>query len=160
MKRTSGRANPLARTDGLIVKELVDEVLVYDREDDRAHCLNETAAFVWRRCDGRTTPRAIADLLGKEKNVKPDERIVWLALDQLQDRNLLARPVVPPPTLAGMNRRQMVRAMGIAAIVAVPVVTSIVAPTPAQAATCLASGSACTSSAQCCSGLCNANTCA
>jgi len=159
MKKITGRAYPLARTEGLIVKEVADEVLVYDCVDDRAHCLNETAALVWQRCDGRTTPRAIAYLLAREKNVQADERIVWLALEQLQDRNLLSRPVVPPPALAGMNRRQMVRALGIAAVVTVPVVTSIVAPTPTQAATCLAAGSACTSSSQCCSGLCNSGTC-
>ena len=38
MKKTTGRALPLARKEGLIIKELADEVLVYDRNIDRAHC--------------------------------------------------------------------------------------------------------------------------
>jgi len=154
MKNLKRQAIPLARKEGLIIKEMPDELLVYDVEDDRAHCLNQTAAFVWQRCNGRTSPREIARLLGQDVNAKIDERIVWLALDQLADNNLLARQATPPASFSGLNRRQMVRALGLAAVVAVPVVTSIVAPTAAQAATCLASGSPCTSSAQCCSGLC------
>ena len=50
-------------------------------------------------------------------------------------------------------------ALGLGAIVAVPLVTSIVAPTAAQAATCFPSGHACASGPQCCSNLCNANVC-
>ena len=157
MKNLKRQAIPLARKEGLIIKEMPDELLVYDLEDDRAHCLNQTAAFVWQRCDGRTPPREIARLLGRDVNAKIDERIVWLALDQLADNNLLARQATPPASFSGLNRRQMVRAMGLAAVVAVPVVTSIVAPRAAQAATCLSSGAACTASAQCCSGTCQAN---
>ena len=155
MKRTTGGAHPLARTEELIIKELPDEVLVYDQEADRAHCLNETAAFVWRRCDGQTTPREIAGMLETEKRIKVDERVVWLALDQLAEKRLVVKPIAPPPSFAGLNRRQMVRALGIAAVVAVPVVTSIVAPTAAQAASCISTGQPCASSGQCCSGVCN-----
>jgi len=161
MKTTKGSTNPLARKEDLIVKEMVDEVLVYDLKGDRAHCLNQTAAFVWQRCDGRTSPREIARRLGRDVNAKIDERIVWLALDQLAEKGLLAHHATPPASFSGLNRRQMVRALGLAAVVAVPVVTSIVAPRAAQAATCLAAGAACTSSAQCCSGLCQVGgTCA
>jgi len=39
---------PLARKDQLIVKEVDDEVLVYDLKTDQAHCLNKTAALVWK----------------------------------------------------------------------------------------------------------------
>jgi hypothetical protein len=154
MKETTSQMKPIARKEGLIIEELPDEVLVYDLDQDRAHCLNQTAAFVWKNCDGLATTQQIADLLGEKLNTSVDENVVWLALDQLDRNNLLtSRPVAPPPP-SGMNRRQMVRALGLAAIVAVPVVTSIVAPTPSQAATCLATGSVCTAPAQCCSGLC------
>ena len=34
---------PMRRTEGLVVKELEDEVLVYDLERHRAHCLNAPA---------------------------------------------------------------------------------------------------------------------
>jgi hypothetical protein len=149
-------AKPVARKRGLVIQELPDEVLVYDLDRDRAHCLNPTAAFVWQRCNGKNTTAQIARTLGQQFDCAVDEKIVWLALDQLGKNHLLDRQPAPPPSLMGMNRRAMVRALGIAAIVAIPVVTSIVAPTPAQAATCSAAGAACTISAECCSGICNA----
>ena len=81
-------------------------------------------------------------------------------LDQLGRNHLLARQPVPPPALMGMNRRAMIRSLGIAAAFAVPVVTSIVAPTPVQAATCTPQGGACVDSSTCCAGLtCQTNTC-
>jgi Coenzyme PQQ synthesis protein D (PqqD) len=161
MKEKARNAKPIARKEGLVIQELPDEVLVYDLDRDRAHCLNTTAAFVWQRCDGKKTTAQIARTLGQQFDCKVDEKLVWLALDQLGRNHLLDRQPAPPPALMGMNRRTMVRALGLAAIVAIPVVTSIVAPTPAQAGTCVGLGGACTVPAQCCAGLtnCTANTC-
>lgn len=148
-------ANPIARKQGLVIQELPDEVLVYDRDRDRAHCLNQTAAFVWQRCNGRNTAAQIARTLGQKFDCTVDEKVVWLALDQLGRNHLLTNQPAPPPALMGMNRRAMVRALGLAAVVAVPLVTSIVAPTPAQAATCGATGTPCSTGPQCCSTVCN-----
>ncbi len=154
MNHRAKNVKPLARKEGLVVQELPDEVLVYDLDRDKAHCLNETAAMVWRKCDGSATTTAITKALENELHKPVDEKLVWLALDQLGRNNLLKHMPAPPPVLSGLNRREMVRALGIAAAVAIPVVTSIVAPTPAQAATCLPSGAACTADALCCSGSC------
>ncbi|PYS79821.1 MAG: hypothetical protein DMF70_12375, partial [Acidobacteria bacterium] len=66
MKQASNQTKPLARKEGLVIQELPDEVLVYDLDRDRAHCLNETAAFVWQRCDGRTSTVEIARSLGQK----------------------------------------------------------------------------------------------
>jgi hypothetical protein len=143
-------ARPIARKQGLVTQELPDEVLVYDLDRDRAHCLNTTAAFVWQRCNGRNTTAQIAQTLGRHFDCAVDEKIVWLALEQLGRNHLLERQPAPPPALTGMDRRAMVRALGLAAVVAIPVVKSIVAPTPAQAATCTPKGGACSVSPQCC----------
>lgn len=159
MKESARTAKPIARKQGLVIQELPDEVLVYDLDRDRAHCLNTTAAFVWQRCDGKNTTAQIARTLGRQFDCAVDEKIVWLALDQLGRNHLLDSQPVPPPALMGMNRRAMVRALGLAAIVAVPVVTSIVAPTPTQASTCKATGVACSTGAECCSGTCIASAC-
>lgn len=160
MNRKSQKTKPLARSEKLLVRELPDEVLVYDQANDRAHCLNETAAFVWKKCNGRNTIRDIALSLGKRVNATVDEDFVWLALDRLAENNLLKRHPAQSQAVGGMNRRHMMRALGLTAVVALPLVTSIVAPTAAEAATCLPSGAGCGSSPQCCSGLCNAGTCA
>jgi hypothetical protein len=158
MKEFRNHNKPVARKEGLVIERLAEEVLVYDTDRDRAHCLNETAAFVWQRCDGRNTTTEIARLLGKEINAHVDEKLVWLALDQLGRNHLLQNRPAAPASFAGLNRREMVRALGLAAAVAVPVVTSIIAPTPVQAVTCVPSGGVCTSSPQCCppgTGVCD-----
>jgi hypothetical protein len=154
---------PKARKDNVIARELGDEVLIYDRSCDKALCLNQTAALVWKQCDGRTSIAQIADRLGREMSsdfeTPIDDRLVWYAISQLRREHLLEdRVEIPRRVLASVNghldRRQVMRALGLAAIVALPLVTSIIAPTAAEAATCLGSGVACTSAAQCCSKLC------
>ena len=147
--------NPRARKDGLIVQNLPDETLVYDLERDRAHCLNQTAAFVWRHCDGRANAKEIARALNHQTKQPVDEKLVWLAIDQLGRNHLLTETPALPPHVAGLNRREVMRALGLTAAVAIPVVASIVAPMPVQAATCLGAGVGCTSPAQCCSGICD-----
>jgi len=141
MKRTTGAHLPKMRKQNLIVDELPDEVLVYDLDRHKAHCLNHSAAMVWRQCDGKTAPREIARRLQLELDKPFNEDLVWLALRQLNKINLLEQKVSLPPQIAGISRREMVRALGIAATV--PLVISIVAPTAEAAATCGASGAPC-----------------
>ncbi|MDX6611706.1 MAG: hypothetical protein QOD75_892 [Blastocatellia bacterium] len=147
---------PKARRNKLVIQELSDEVLVYDQESDQAHCLNQTAALVWKQCDGQTDVATIAARLGDETQTKVDERLVWFALDQLGRDNLLDESLAAPAFMAGMTRRQMVRTMGLAAAIAVPVITSIVAPTTAHAVSCLANGQPCPGGpTTCCSNVCS-----
>jgi len=153
---------PIARRQGLVIQKLPGEVLVYDLQRDRAHCLNETAAFIWQRCDGRNSTAQIARSLGAQFNCEVDEKIVWLALDQLGRSHLLERQPAVPQAMKGMNRRAMVRALGLGAAVAIPLLTSIVAPTPAQAVSgCINSGDPCTAGGRACCGTlqCTNGTC-
>src|SRR5215831_1898831 len=149
------KTKPRARTDRLVVQTLPDETLVYDLETNAAHCLNRSAALVWDCCDGQTTTKQIARAVGLELAHAVDERFVWLALDQLERQTLLADVPDRPSTMSGINRRTALRALGLSAAVAVPVVASIIAPTPAQAATCLHGGASCTDPSQCCSNICD-----
>lgn len=146
---------PHARRSGLIVKEAEGEVLIYDLERNKAHCLNDTAAKVWQHCDGETAVAAVCSSLSRELNAPCDEKLVWYALDQFAKDNLLEENIEPPAFMSGgMNRRQMVRTLGLTAVIALPLVTTILAPTPAQAATQFPPGSPCTSPIQCTSGIC------
>lgn len=150
---------PKARKEKLIIKEVDNETLVYDLENDQAHCLNSTAARVWQLCDGQSSVTEIAQLLVERPETKADETIVWLALDQLHKFNLLEQAFTAPAYFAGMSRRQWVRNVGFAAI-ALPVIVSIAAPTAqAQGSTCVnpggrAPGVACGSPNQCCKNVC------
>jgi len=97
MKENAGGSIPRARRDGLVIQELPDEVLVYDRERDKAHCLNQTAALVWKYCDGKTTVPTMARWLERDLNADTvDEKIVWYALGQLSKDHLLEESVAPP----------------------------------------------------------------
>ena len=60
------KVSPVARTESLIVKEVDGETLVYDLTTDKAHCLNETAARVWKNCDGRKNVSEISEALSVE----------------------------------------------------------------------------------------------
>ena len=125
---------PRARRAKLVVRELADETLVYDVEGHRAHCLNRTAALVWELCDGEHTVSLMAERMGERLSAQVPEELVRLALGQLADRGLLA-PVDfgPEPGPALVSRRAMVRRLGLAAAVALPLVTSIISPTPVMA---------------------------
>ena len=49
--------------DGLEVEDAGDEVLIYLPGHDKTLYLNETAAIVWRLCDGARTGVEIVELL-------------------------------------------------------------------------------------------------
>jgi len=145
---------PRARKENLIVKEVDGEVLVYDLNNDKAHCLNQTAARIWQYCDGSRSVAEIAELMSTPGEMPVADPVVLLALDQLQKFELLERSVNSPPHLLGMSRRQMIRLVGTAAI-AVPVITTIVSPSSAHAQSLLAPGACCGSPGQCASNSCN-----
>lgn len=146
-------ARPRARAEGVVVRELTDEVLVYDLDTHRAVCLNSTAAEVWRLCDGRRTAADIRRSLENSSGGTVPEELVWLALEQLGRDDLLDARPARPAELAGLSRREMIRRVGLAAAVALPAVSSIVAPTPAEASSCLPADATCSTTSQCCSGL-------
>ncbi len=137
---------PTARRDGLLSRELQGEVVVYDLERHEAHCLNPAAAIVFRHSDGQTSVADIAGRLHTELELPPDERLVWLALERLDEAGLLERP--PDPT--GWSRRETVRRMVLGLSVLLPAVTSILVPTPAEAAVTCRAATSCTSAGPAC----------
>ncbi len=148
---------PLARKSELVTKEVAGELLIYDRTSDEAHCLNSTAALVWANCDGQTTIAELARLLEAELKTPVADEIVWLALTQLGKSSLLQEPWPRRSKMEQISRRALVKRLGIAAAVTVPLVTSIVAPTAAAAASCLTVSTPCTADSDCCSNNCADN---
>lgn len=118
---------PRARTD-LARSDVRDELVVYDFGRHQARCLNATAAAVFKRCDGTRTPEQIAGELGC------DEEVVWMALAQLDEGALLEVPAAR--RRVDLGRRALLKKMAVTAglSIALPTVWSIVAPTPAYAA--------------------------
>jgi hypothetical protein len=123
---------PIARKSGLVVQEVPDEVLVYDLESNKAHCLNTSAAIIWRSCDGKNSVSDIAKLVESQAGGKVTDDFVWLAIDQLSENNLLEQQV--EPSFEGQSRREVIKKIGLASMVAIPVIASLVAPQSALAA--------------------------
>ena len=146
---------PRAREEGLIIKYLPEEVLVYDLVSEKAHCLNPTAALVWKYCDGDKTVKQIKVAIEEESQTTVDERLVWLALQQLQAFDLIVGELQRPAILKDISRRELIRRIGVTAV-AIPVIISIVAPTAQAQASCSGAnrpdGCPCTSTSQCLSG--------
>jgi hypothetical protein len=143
-------ALPRRRTDNLVIRELDDETLVYDTESDEAHCLNQTAALVWKHCDGKTNAREAVQSLQSALGVPVGTDIVWLAVKQLERFHLVEGSQKSP----SVSRRALVLKYAPAAL-ALPVIMSITAPTPAQGASCATQGQPCgpPNNPPCCSGL-------
>jgi pyrroloquinoline quinone biosynthesis protein D len=59
------RGESFAQTTGFFIEEMDGEILLYKTGTHKVVYLNETAALVWKLCDGERTVREIADLLGK-----------------------------------------------------------------------------------------------
>jgi hypothetical protein len=150
---------PEARREGIISKEFEGELLIYDLDRDKAHCLNPLAGKIWKNCDGRATAAEIAASLSHEQGSPVDEKVVWLGLEELRRSHLLEEPTDKTywPQVIGMSRREAVRRIGLGAAIALPLVASLAVPTAVQAAvSCKGRCVPCTTG-ECCSGVCGNN---
>lgn len=126
--------NPKSRNQNLVVQEIDNEIMIYDLNDDKVYGLNETSAIIWGMCDGTRTIAEISRQMSEKLNTPVSEDYVWLALRDLQKENLLTDEFEIENKFAGMSRRQIIRKIGFASMVALPVVFSLVAPTAVTAA--------------------------
>ena len=129
---------PSSLNEKLVISELDDETLIYDQETDQAYCLNQISASVWKRCDGKTTVKQAVRSLQSELGIAVDSDVVWLAVKQLRRYRLVDRLGEYPQ----VSRRDLVLKYAPAAL-ALPLIMSISAPTPAQAVSCAGQGQPC-----------------
>ena len=153
MPETENRL-PRARAENIVSRKVQGEVIIYDKTRNVGTCLNAFAAEVWDRCDGQSSPAAIAQALSQSRQEPVDERAVWLAVDKLSRAKLLEQPIkLPPAVLGGASRRELLRGLSLGAAAAVPVVLSIKAPAAAQSASCSLNGGPCVTNSDCCPGM-------
>jgi hypothetical protein len=127
---------PLARRDDLLVEEVEDELVIYDKRSDSAHRLNRTAAIVWRHCDGENDVPGLKKVLETELGTDVvDDDLVMIALDSLAERDLIEGAPRREPEETRVSRRRFIRRVGTVGVaaLALPVITSLTAPTPASA---------------------------
>src|SRR5687767_1834750 len=111
-------------------EQLDGEASVYEWTRSEVHSLNATAARIWNLCDGVRTDQEIAETLQSESQMPHAEDVVRLALAEFSRRHLLDGIIDTPSP----SRRALLVRLGRTAAL-LPVVTSIVAPTPLQAQT-------------------------
>ena len=119
---------PGARTTQIIFNELQDELLIYDLSINKAFCLNKTSAIIYKSCDGLTT---FAQLNLKHSFT---DDLIFLALDELKGANLLSDNQTYISPFLGMTRRNAIRKVGLATMIALPLIIGLVAPKAANAA--------------------------
>ncbi len=122
--------HPRARQRRLVVQQLGEESLVYDRDTDVAHCLGSAAARVWRACDGSHDLAEIAALVSETPELVGD------AIDELREKGLLETSASLPDRAPGVSRRQALGRMAKigAGAAAAPLIVSAMAASPASAA--------------------------
>lgn len=135
---------PPARTKDIVTRDMPDEVLVYDLKTHKAHCLNQTAATVWKYCDGQATVAEIVMQLKNDLNLTIDEATVWLAVERLSRADLLVARIVASPKNSRLGRREAIRRLGLGTAITVPMVMSVIAPTAQAACSITNNGATCT----------------
>lgn len=146
---------PKTRNENIVVQEMEKEILIYDLKDDKAFCLNETSAMIYQLCNGKRTITEIADAMSIKLNKLVSEDLVWLALDKLKQDDLLEKSGEFEIDFKGLARRQVIKKVGFASMIALPIISSIVAPPAAHAASALGVlFAACTSPSDCASNFC------
>ncbi|MBS1810754.1 MAG: hypothetical protein JST84_21500 [Acidobacteria bacterium] len=142
--------HPICRKANIVVRELENEVLLYDLTLHKAYCLNQPAALVYQFCDGTNSVAEISDLMSKRLKILVSEDLVWLALKDLERQNLLENEEAFTPQVAGLSRRTLLKKARLASIGILPIIVSIVAPVAVAAATCIPFSAPCVPGDNCC----------
>lgn len=146
-------SKPISRKDNIVIQEIDGETLIYDLSKNKAFCLNETSALIWEMCDGERSVSEISKELSQKLNNPANEDLVWLAIDQLKKENLIANAEELENKFEGMNRREVIKKVGLGTMIALPLVSGLIAPTSIHAASVrpgtVPENGSCTSSAQC-----------
>lgn len=116
---------PKARTTDIIEQEAGGELMIYDLQTNIAYTLNETLKNVYKACGKQTFKE-----LKREHKFSDD--LIHFSLAELSASNLIED--YNANHFAGFSRREVIKKVGLATMVALPVIAGITAPKAAQAA--------------------------
>jgi hypothetical protein len=125
---------PRARQSNLFSEEIHGECVIYDNRNKKAHHLNPTMSWVWSHCDGSRTIDELVAALHSDTGCDDARSLITSGLRQLMEANLL-EPESVDRTALGVQRSTVSRRTAVVTgvSIAVPMMTSILAPTPAAA---------------------------
>jgi len=63
---------PKRRAD-VITRDVKGETLILDRKHEEVHQLNNTASYIWQRCDGKTSVAEIARSMAHDFCAEPGD---------------------------------------------------------------------------------------
>ena len=116
---------PLARTTDIVVQTLGKELLIYDLNTHKAFNLNETSSIVYQACENSLN---FEDLKRKHKFT---DDLIHFALDDLKANALIAD--YQSNHFGNLSRREVIRRVGLATMIALPVIAGLTAPLAAHA---------------------------
>ena len=119
--------NPLGRKSDLYAEYLPEEVILYDRFNNKVHCLSKTAAAIWESCDGTKSVDDLVRIVESKLGAPADRGVVLLALEELEKAGLLEAGSGIVPEAALTSRR---KAVGKIALASTALVATIVASVP------------------------------
>ena len=147
MSAEVGSLLPKARSSGLVVEEVVDEVLVYQLETHLARLLSPQTAKIWRLCDGQQRIEDIAEELEVPQSAVEDtiqELFVADLLDASPEKS------VPDGERFDLSRRSVMRQAAAATLLVAPAIVTLSIPTAVAALSALpGQGNECRNEAQC-----------
>jgi hypothetical protein len=125
---------PRVRQSDLLSEEVNGQYVIYDNHNQAVHGLNGTMSWLWSHCDGSRTLDDLIAALQSDTGNDNARSLITNGLQQLAEANLLEpksvdlNAVMAEPST--VSRRAAVAA-GVS--IAVPMMASIIAPTPAAA---------------------------
>jgi len=143
----------------LIARKIDDELLLFDEETSTAHCLNGIAGDMWIACEREGSASEVTEFL-RSRWPDIEKEVVWASLSQMSAAGLLEETI--DEENISTARRDLIRKLGFTAAAVLPiVVTSVLIPPAAAAASCGhlldqcgAGKPACCSGFHCVLGLC------
>ena len=124
---------PKIRVDNVLAEELQGECVVYDNSSKKAHHLNSTLSWVWRHCDGTRTVGDLATSMQRDLGGEDASAVLVTGLRQLAEANLLEPKSFDPNYFVREGPAVSRRSVIAGATIVAPVISSILAPTPAAA---------------------------
>jgi hypothetical protein len=107
--------------------------VIYDSRHKKAHHLNSTLTWIWHRCDGTFSIEELATAFEQHFQVINGTDAVLTGVEQLSSRGLLEEPIDLPAGLLAASGSVSRRTVVVGGSALMPVIASIVAPTPAAA---------------------------
>lgn len=162
--QTNNNSAPRAVSENIVTQEIGSELIIYNLETHRAMNLNSTVARIWELCDGKNSLEVIRAQAELILNSPLPIEVMELAVSELNKNGLLVKDANSNfmQNNPAVSRRVMIRRAGLAAAVAIPVITALTAPKAAAAASATAAlpdGAACATDDQCTNQCCLGGVC-